>query len=137
MSPRTQGFLFYISLTAARHPFSIPVLLDTHMTLPGGHRVRLRLPQVSDRRHVRALLERIGLQADELDVQRGLHFDPRSRVVVCATHWSGTGATLVGVAAMTYATGQVDLLVTDEQTAPGVGAALTERLLSAQARRAA
>jgi hypothetical protein len=118
-------------------PRTIPVLLDTNLSLPDGTRVRLRLPHARDRAGALALLTRLGLAADELDVHRTLRFDPRLRAVVCATVWSAAGESVVGLGGMTYATGQVDLLLTDEELAPGLEAELRALLASAHARHAA
>lgn len=121
-----------------RHPSSIPVLLDTHLTLPTGVRVRLRHPQSRDRAGLLALLERVGLGAEELDLQRAVRFDPRHRAVVCATAWTGLGETVVGLGAISYGAAAPDLVIADETLAPGLGATLEGVLTGADAvRRAA
>lgn len=114
------------------------MLLDTHITLPSGDRVRLRLPQGRETRGVGALLLRLGLNPDDVDVRRLLRFDPRRRAVVCATLWTAEGEVLVGVGGLTYLDGHVDLLVTDEELAPGLAEALHGVLTAAPSiRRAA
>lgn len=114
------------------------MLLDTHITLPTGVRVRLRHPHLRDRAGVVALLQRVGLDVEELDLQRGLRFDPRTRAVVCATLWNGAGESVVGLAAITYGADRADLLIADNAMAPGLAAALQDTLAGADAvRRAA
>lgn len=121
-------------------PFDpILILLDTHATLSDGTRVRLRLPQSRDRAGTMALLTRLGMDAGapELDAQRALRFDPRGRTVVCATVWTAAGETVVGLGGITFATGHVDLLLTDEELAPGLRAVLRTVLAAAHSRHAA
>ncbi|WP_354699544.1 hypothetical protein DSM112329_05262 [Paraconexibacter sp. AEG42_29] len=117
------------------------MLLHTHLTLLDGSRVRLRLPQARDRAGLLALLGRVGVGIDLLDLQRTLRFDPQRRAVVFATTWTPgavAGETVVGVGAVTFAHGTPDLLIADEASAPGLGAALADVLhTAASARRAA
>lgn len=114
------------------------MLLDTHITLPSGDRVRLRLPQGRETTGVGALLLRLGLNPDDVDVRRVLRFDPRRRAVVCATLWTADGEVLVGLGGLTYLDGHVDLLITDEELAPGLAEALHDVLTAAPSiRRAA
>lgn len=122
---------------ANRHPQPIPVLLDTHITLPAGGRVRLRMPHVRDQLDVLVLLERLGVAAHELDVRRALRFDPRHRAVLCATVWTGSGESVAGVGAISYGAAGADLLLADELLAPGLGAALEAILVGAAAQRQA
>ena len=72
-------------------------LHSTHQ-LPGGRRVRLRLPHVGDRDAVHELLASFGLEADDLDVRRALRWAPE-RPVVVAVAWDGAVERLVGFAA--------------------------------------
>ena len=106
------------------------VLLTRTHPLPGGSRVRLRLPQAGDRAGLIALHERLGAPLDDMRMTRILRFDPRACLSVCALTLSGTNEVLV-------AYGHVDrdgtgsLVVADEVLAPGVtqlvAAALGER----------
>ncbi len=118
---------------------TILMRLDTHHTLPGGPRLRLRLPQVRDGVQVRELLHRLGLRAGELDLVRLLRFDPTTRTIVCATVWTGTEETLVGLAATSHGNVEPDVVITDEVLAPGTAAALRQTLgdVAARARAAA
>ncbi|MCW3039124.1 MAG: hypothetical protein JWM31_1029 [Solirubrobacterales bacterium] len=115
----------------------MPVLLDTSVRLAHGPRVRLRHPHVRDRTGVAALLTRIGLGADDLDLQRALRFDPRVRAVLCATIWTVTGETVVGLGAISYGAEHADLLLVDEALAPGLREILLNTLALAGARRRA
>jgi hypothetical protein len=100
--------------------------------------VRLRHPHLRDRAGVLALLDRVGLGTEELDLQRALRFDPRTRAVVCATRWHGASASIVGLAGITYGAELPDLLIADDALAPGLASALTDVLTGADAvRRAA
>jgi hypothetical protein len=96
------------------------VLLDSTTHLPDGARVRVRLPHVTDRPAMHALHARLGLRADDLELARALRFDPRRRAVVCATVWVGAAETLAAYAAMDLAARRLELLVADEELAPGV-----------------
>jgi hypothetical protein len=122
-----------------RRPTLSPIapLLDTNITLPDGGRVRLRLPQARDRRGVTALLERVGVGTDALDLQRALRFDPRERAVVCATRWTADGERVVGLGAITFGADRADLLLVDEALAPGLGATLHGTLEGVSAQRRA
>lgn len=113
--------------------------LHSHITLPESGRVRVRYPQSRDREGLLALLERVGLRAAVLDVERLLRFDPRLRAVVVATRWSPSGGEeVVGVGAIGFTSDAPDLLVTDPQRAPGLAAVLADVLdEAAAARRAA
>ena len=106
------------------------VLLSGTHPLPDGSRVRLRLPQASDRGGLVALHERLGAPLDDVRMRRILRFDPQACLSVCATMLTGLQEVLV-------AYGHVDrdgtgsLVVADEVLAPGVSelvaAALEER----------
>lgn len=93
-------------------------------TLPAGHRVRLRMPHRHDVQRLRALLERVGLDADELALRRALHFDPRRTLAVVATVLVGRSEEIVGVALMDRDSPDPDLLLADEAMAPGITALL-------------
>jgi hypothetical protein len=66
--------------------------------VPGGPPVRLRLAGPSDLPAVRALLERRGVETDDLTLRRLLAFDPSRRHVLAAFAPLGGQDTLVGVA---------------------------------------
>jgi hypothetical protein len=101
------------------------VLLDSTTHLPGGARLRVRLPHAADRPALHGLHTRLGLAADDLELARALRFDPRRRAVVCATVWIGAAETMAAYAAIDLTRGRVELLVADEEIAPGVRGVLT------------
>jgi len=92
-------------------------------TLPGGLRVRFRLPQRTDRAGLAAL----GL--GELEAGRALRFDPRERAAVCAVAFVDGVDVLLGFGAIALRTGaRPDLLLADEGAAHGVAALLDSTL---------
>lgn len=107
--------------------------IDAATTLPDGARLRIRLPHRSDRAAIGALLERLGLAAEELTIARALRFPPQERAVVCATAWVAGHPQVVGVGAIDLGAREPDFLLADEALAPGVGerlrGALRERSL--------
>jgi hypothetical protein len=109
---------------------SIGVLLTRSHQLPGGTRVRLRLPHAGDREGLSALHDRLGAPLDDVRMTRILRFDPRACVSVCATMLSGVTEVLVGYGHVDR-DGTSSLVVADETLAPGVTelvrAALAER----------
>ena len=111
-------------------------LLDRHHTLPGGARVRLRLPHVGDRAQVHAFLEELGLSARDLDVRRGLRWSPDSRWSVVATRWDGAAERIVGLATVDTTDGAPTLLADDPDVVGLLARALAERA-GAPARRVA
>lgn len=108
--------------------------LDHSTHLPDGTRVRVRLPRHGDGAALRALAERLGVVADEVELRRALRFDPRRRVVAVATVWDGEHHVLVGCAAMDRDADEPDTLLADVTRAPGVGGLLA-RAITAHASR--
>jgi hypothetical protein len=108
----------------------VRVLLTRSHQLPGGARVRLRLPHVGDRRGLVILHERLGAPLEEVRLRRILRFDPRACLSVVATTFHGVTEELVGYAHVGSDRGD-QLVVADEAVAPGVSdllrAALAER----------
>ena len=113
------------------------MLIDDTTTLPDGLHLRVRLPHASDRAGLRALLGRLGLEAEELDVARALRFDPARRTVACATAWIDGEERLVAWGAIDAGRHAPDLLLADDATAPGAGGALAAALLERVERSAA
>ncbi len=101
--------------------------------VPGGPHVRLRMAGPSDRRHVKGLLERRGVPASDLDVQRLLAFDPARRHVLCAFAPLDGAETLMGLGAIDAGEDAPDVLVVDERLAGGL-AELLGRVLVERAR---
>jgi len=105
--------------------------------VPGGPHVRLRLAGPSDRASVQALLERRGLDAGDLELQRVLAFDPGRRHVLAAYALLDGHDTLVGLGAIDNGEDAPDILVVDERLialSDVLGRVLVER---ARVRRAA
>ena len=100
--------------------------------------MRLRMAGPHDRELVTRLLERRGLPADQLDVQRLLAFDPCRRHVLCALAPLDGTEVLAGVGAIDFGAHAPELLVIDERFAPGLGGVLGRVLIErSRARRAA
>jgi hypothetical protein len=87
----------------------------------------------SDRPLVTALLERRGLPADQLDVQRLLAFDPARRHVFCALAPLDGAEVLAGFGAIDAGAEDPDVLVVDERFGPEL-ADLLGRVLIERAR---
>jgi hypothetical protein len=102
-------------------------LLDRHHPMPEGPRVRLRLPHVGDRAAVRAFLGRLGLDASDLDVRRGLRVLPGGRWSVVATRWDGAAERVVGMATVEEEDGTPTLLAEDPAVVDLLARALAER----------
>jgi hypothetical protein len=107
--------------------FDPGALLSHVYKLPRGPRVRLRLVQRRDVAGIHALLAQRGTEPEELEVRRLMHFDPRRRVVICATALLGAAETLVGLGSIEVGDGsrsmaepEPDLLVVDEQLTDGL-----------------
>ena len=106
--------------------------------VPGGPPVRLRLAGPSDRALVAALLDRRGLPAEELDVQRLLAFDPARRHVLSALAPLDGAEVLAGVGAIDAGADAPDLLVVDERFGAGLADVLGRVLIErARGRRRA
>jgi hypothetical protein len=97
--------------------------------------VRLRLARPSDGPAIRALLAQHGIDPEEFELNRLLHFDPRHRAVMCATALVGSTETVVGLGAIDINGDEdvePDTLVVDERLTDGLG----DLLLAALAGRA-
>ena len=105
-------------------------LLDDTTALPDGTRIRLRLPHSADRIGVAALSERLGLEADDLEITRALRFDPRTRTALCATVWADGRETVVAFGTAAHGTGRAETVLADERLAPGVGAIVGAALVA-------
>ena len=113
------------------------MLIDDTTTLPDGTHLRVRLPHSSDRAGLHALLGRVGLDAEELELARALRFDPARRTVACATAWIDGGERLVAWGAIDVGARTPDVLLADDVTAPGAGEVLAAALLERAERSAA
>jgi N-acetylglutamate synthase-like GNAT family acetyltransferase len=96
--------------------FDSTLLLDRFYALPRGPMVRLRMARSSDAPAIRELAARRQLDADALEVARLTRFDPRHRIVICATALIDAHETFVGVGAMEVDAGdppEPDTLIVD------------------------
>ena len=110
-------------------------MLDRYHPLPGGDRIRLRLPHVSDRARVHEFLNRLGLTAHDLDVRRGLRWSADRRWSVIATRWDGTCEQLAGIATVDAEDGSPTLLAEDPAVCDLLSRALAEHAGSGAPRR--
>jgi hypothetical protein len=110
-------------------------LLDRHHLLPGGDRIRLRLPHVGDRAQVHEFLTRLGLTAHDLDVRRGLRWSADRRWTVIATRWDGACEGIVGIAAVDAEDGSPTLLAEDPAVCDILSRALAEHAGTGAPRR--
>jgi hypothetical protein len=100
--------------------------------LGNGPRVRLRMVGPRDATAVRALLERQGLDVDDLELARLLRFDPRCRAVICASALIGPTETIVALGAIDLDSQSPDMVIAD----PDAGQALRELVADALMSRA-
>jgi hypothetical protein len=111
--------------------------LDRSTTLANGLRVRLRLSRPSDRPLLRVLCTRIGLEADDLWLGRLVRYSPQDRTAICATVFGGAGEAVVGYGAIERFADDPEVLLADEDTAPGVSDLLDGALRHHAARHVA
>jgi hypothetical protein len=112
--------------------FDPGALLASSYLIPRGPRVRLRLPQQRDAPAIRELFRAQGRPAEELEVARLVRFDPRVRLVICATALIGSRESIVGIGAIDLEPGrqtQPDTLVVDDEQTEGLDGLLTRALL--------
>ncbi len=100
-----------------------------HYSLPGGLRVCLRLARIRDRDGVRRLCEDRDLEIDELELARLGGFDPRRRLVICATALIGSAETVLGVGAIDLAADADPWLLVADDRIEGLGPLLADALL--------
>src|SRR4051794_16836976 len=106
-------------------------------TLSNGLRVRLRLSRPSDRTCLRALCAQLGLQADDLVLSRLVRYDPRERTAICAAVFNAGTEAIVGYGAIDRFADSPDLLLVDEDAAPGMSGILGDALREQAARHVA
>jgi hypothetical protein len=97
--------------------FDPRVLLGVSHSLPSGERVRLRLARFSDIRAIEELVERCGIGACAPDPAQLVRFDPRRRLVICATALIDQREVLVGLGGVDLDAATPDLLLADPQHA--------------------
>ncbi len=101
-------------------------------SLASGARVRLRLARPRDAAGLSALIERCGEASERYDIPALTWFDPRARLVICATD---SHENLLGVAAVSLAEApeDPDLLLVDGAVGDGLDE-LLRGALAAEAR---
>jgi hypothetical protein len=112
--------------------FDPGALLASSFLLPRGPRVRLRLPQLRDAPGIRELLRSQGRASEDLEVARLVRFDPRVRLVICATALIGSRESIVGIGALDLEPGRQthpDTLVVDADQTEGLDELLSRALL--------
>jgi hypothetical protein len=109
--------------------FDNGALLARSYALVRGPRVRLRLAQVRDAGAIAALLERCGQDPEALAVARLTRFDPRRRVVICASALIGSSETVVGVGAIELGAREPELLMVDDELTEGLDVLLRPALI--------
>jgi hypothetical protein len=122
--------------------FDPGALLGSSFTLDTGVRVRLRLARSSDTALIGDLVARLGGRPDELELARLVQFDPRRRVVICATALIDSTETLVAVgAAELDGTGEHEVVIVDAEQSEALtrllAAVLAFKVTAAVASRAA
>ena len=95
------------------------------------------MPPRADLPRLHALLNGLGLEADELQLSRWLRFDPRQRVAVVATVLAGRVEEVVGFAVADLDAPDCELIVADEAHAPGAAEALEAAVAAHRERRIA
>jgi uncharacterized protein (DUF58 family) len=113
-----------------------PLIARSH-ALPRGPRVRLRLAQSRDVPAIQTLLQAHGIECQRFEIARLVRFDPRRRVVICATGLIERADTLLGVAAMDVDAHEPDLVCVDEALTDGLSELLEQALVSRAAALAA
>jgi hypothetical protein len=114
-------------------------LLSRTYQLPAGPRERLRLARRSDRAGLARLLEQRGIEPSTLQLERLVRYDPRRRLVICATTpLDGTEA-IVGVGAIELDSSELepDTIVVDDRLTDGLADLLAAALVGRAGRRVA
>jgi hypothetical protein len=114
-------------------------LLARTYELPNRQRVRLRLARRSDLPGLRALLAQRGIDPSPLELERLVRYDPRRRLVLCATApLDGTEAVVgVGAIELLAPRREPDTIVVDERVTEGLPELLDAALVGRAARRVA
>ena len=108
-------------------------LLDRHHAVADGTRIRLRLPQISDRHELQTFLARLGIE--DLDTRRALRWSPRAgRWSIVATRWDGSREAIAGVAVVEGEDGAPTLLAEDPEVAGLLAQAIADRAEAARRR---
>jgi hypothetical protein len=105
-----------------------PLLAQTY-PLPRGPRVRLRLATPRDASAIQALVERCAAApTPHVDVAALVSFDPRDRVVICATALTASGETVLGVGVVDLDGADRPMLFVDRELTDGLDELLSRAL---------
>jgi hypothetical protein len=112
--------------------FDPGALLARSYALPRGPRACLRLARPRDAAGIVDLFWQHGREPDELVIARLVRFDPRRRIVICATALIDAAETVIGVGAIDLegtGSGRPDLVLVDERLTDGLEQLLGDALL--------
>jgi hypothetical protein len=114
-------------------------LLARTYELPNRQRVRLRLARRSDLPSLQALLAQRDIEPSALELERLVRYDPRRRLVLCATAPIDGTEAMVGVGAIELGAPEAepDTIVVDERVTQGLPELLNAALVGRAARRVA
>jgi hypothetical protein len=127
-----------LGVPMTRRPSVDPgALLARTYPMPGGQRVRLRLLRSADAPAVGDLLDRVGIEVDELALQRLGRFDPRERVAIAAVSPRPRGEAMLGLGTIERSSqARPDFVVADPECGQELEGLIASALV-ARARRAA
>lgn len=109
--------------------FNPGALLGSSFLLDDGVCVRLRLARSTDVPLIRSLLARHGTRPEELELAALVHFDPRRRLIICATALIDATETLVGVGAIDLDGGEPEIVIVDTEHDESLTELLTAALV--------
>jgi hypothetical protein len=112
--------------------FDPGALLARSYVLPRGPRTCLRLARPRDAGGIADLFWQHGLEPDEFEIARLVRFDPRRRIVICATALINAAETVIGVGAIDLdsgGTGLPHLVLVDEHLTEGLEHLIGDALL--------
>jgi hypothetical protein len=112
--------------------FDTGALMARYYNLPRGPRVCLRLARPRDAAAIGNLYWANGLEPDDLELTRLVRFDPRERLVICATALVDSLETVVGVGAIPLEASEdprPEFVLVDEHLTVGLEELLTEALV--------
>src|SRR5689334_17660534 len=98
--------------------------------LGDGPRVRLRMVGPRDAASIRALLDRQGLEVDDLELARLVRFDPRCRAVICASALIGPTETIIALGAIDLDAQTPDTVIADAHAGEGLRDLVADALMN-------
>jgi hypothetical protein len=79
---------------------------------------------------IRSLLERQGLDVDDLELARLVRFDPRCRAVICASALIGPTETIVALGAIDLDAASPDMVIADSSAGDGLRDLVADALMA-------